>query len=121
MTSNHLTKSTTTAADAKPIKLYSLNDPVEINKLNNSSGDEEENEQEASKSSKRLTRNQVVVLVLLLIYFMIVSCYFSLISPFFTKSAEDRNLGKFHIGVVFGIYQFFILILSPVFGKLVSK
>ena len=67
----------------------------------------------------KLTRNQIIVLCLLSIYFFTVSCYFSLVAPFFPGQAKDRGLNQTQIGVIFSIYQAFLFIGAPLFGKYV--
>ncbi|RWS22414.1 MFS-type transporter SLC18B1-like protein [Leptotrombidium deliense] len=63
-------------------------------------------------------------------YFMFFSlCYgnfwasacVSLQAPFFPEKAEQKGVSSTIYGLIFGIYEFAILITAPIFGKLVNK
>jgi cyanate permease len=81
--------------------------------------DNEENT--AAKSpSTRLTRHQLVATILLLLYFFLSSAYYSLFAPFFPAEAVKKGINQTQVGMIFGVLQLVLLILSPYFGKYVT-
>ena len=67
-----------------------------------------------------LNRSQLITLILLSIYFLLTSCYYSLFAPFFPGEALRKGISQTQVGFIFGIFQFVLLILSPIFGKYMS-
>ncbi len=47
------------------------------------------------------------------------SCYmyYSLLSPFYPGIATEKGMSTIEIGIIFSVYSFMNLILSPFFGK----
>lgn len=54
-------------------------------------------------------------------YFLLGSAYYSLFAPFFPAESIKKGLSQTQVGIIFGVYQFVLLVLSPVFGKYVNK
>ncbi|CAK9290110.1 unnamed protein product [Gordionus sp. m RMFG-2023] len=55
------------------------------------------------------------MIILCLIEFFVSIC-FSIISPFFPKEAEKKNVPQFWIGTIFGVFQGVQFIMSPILG-----
>ena len=66
-----------------------------------------------------ITRTQLVVITMLSLYFFITWTDYALFAPFYPGSALKKGLNKTQIGLVFGVFQFSLLIFSPFFGKYV--
>ena len=64
-----------------------------------------------------LNRSQLIALVLLSLYFFLTSCYYSLFAPFLPGEAIKKGISQTQVGIIFGIFQFVLLVLSPIFGK----
>ena len=68
-----------------------------------------------------MTRPQFRTIMLLSTYYIISSSYYSLLAPFFPAEAQKKGLTETQIGIIFGLFELVLLILSPIFGKYVSK
>lgn len=66
-----------------------------------------------------ISKPQFVIIVLLSTHFFLTSSYYSLFAPFFPSEALKKGISQTQIGIIFGIFEFVILVLSPVFGKYV--
>ena len=64
-----------------------------------------------------LNRSQLIALILLSMYFFLTSCYYSLFAPFLPGEAIRKGISQTQVGIIFGIFQFVLLVLSPIFGK----
>ena len=69
--------------------------------------------------SLNLTKSQLKTIILLIFYFFLSSAYYSLLAPFFPSEAIKKGISQTQVGFIFGIFEFVILILSPIFGKYV--
>jgi len=65
----------------------------------------------------KMTRSQLSAVSMLSIYFFLTWSYFSLFTPFFPGEALKKEQNRSQIGIIFGILQLVLLILSPFFGK----
>lgn len=68
----------------------------------------------------KMTRSQLTAVTMLSIYFFLTWSYFSLFTPFFPGEALKKGQNGSQIGIIFGILQLVLLILSPFFGKYVT-
>lgn len=68
-----------------------------------------------------MTKPQLITVVILSLSFFFNWAYFSLFVPFFPKEALKKGMDPSKIGIIFGIFQFVLLICSPIFGKYVIK
>lgn len=64
-----------------------------------------------------MTRSQFTIISLLSVYYLLSSSYYSLLAPFLPSVALHKGVSQTQVGIIFGIYQLVILILSPIFGK----
>ena len=67
-----------------------------------------------------MTKGQFLAVSMLSIYFFLTWSYFSLFTPFFPAEALKKDQNRSKIGMIFGVLQLVLLILSPFFGKYVS-
>lgn len=67
----------------------------------------------------RLTRPQLLTSIFLSLYFFLSSCAYSLMSPFFPSESTKKGMSQTQIGIIFGVFQLVLLVLSPIFGKYV--
>ncbi len=68
-----------------------------------------------------MTSSQLISASMLSIYFFLTWAYFSLFTPFFPGEALKKGQNRSQIGIIFGMLQLVLLVLSPFFGKYVSK
>ncbi|XP_013773594.2 MFS-type transporter SLC18B1-like [Limulus polyphemus] len=68
---------------------------------------------------KRNRRQWLVLIMLAFGNFCIASCV-SLQAPFFPKEAEMKGATPTQYGLVFGVFQLTVFIISPVYGKLMA-
>lgn len=90
----------------------------------NSSLNEEIDEQDKfSLCGKKfnLTKKQFITITLLSTFFLLASSYYSLLAPFLPSEALKKNVSQTKVGIIFGIFELVIILLSPIFGKYVSK
>ena len=74
-----------------------------------------------SKRQLHLTRRQYwIAASLVYAQFWIAACV-SLQAPFFPKEAEMKGVTPTEYGLTFGVYELTILVMSPFFGRLVTK
>ncbi len=66
-----------------------------------------------------ITKSQFHIVVYLSVYTFLTYAYYSLFSPFYPGIATEKGMSDTEIGIIFGVYPFVILILSPFFGKYV--
>jgi hypothetical protein len=66
-----------------------------------------------------LTKAQLTTTVLLVVYFFLSSAYYSLFAPFFPAESVKKGISQTQVGIIFGVFEFVLLVLSPVFGKYV--
>ena len=64
-----------------------------------------------------ITKSQLHIVVYLSTYTFLSYAYYSIFSPFYPGIATEKGMSETEIGVIFGVYSFMILILSPFFGK----
>ncbi|RNA42714.1 MFS-type transporter SLC18B1 [Brachionus plicatilis] len=65
----------------------------------------------------QMNKTQFITIVLLMGYFFLSAAYYSLFAPFFPSEAINKHLSKTQIGIIFGMFELVIFILSPYFGK----
>lgn len=68
-----------------------------------------------------ITRQQLSAVVLLSLFFFLTSSFYSIFAPFYPGVATKKGMSETQIGIIFGIFQFTLLVLSPIFGKYVSE
>ena len=66
-----------------------------------------------------MTKSQLISIILLSLAFFLNWAYFSLFAPFFPVEAIKKQMNSTQIGIIFGVFQLVLLILSPIFGKYV--
>ena len=66
-----------------------------------------------------MTKSQFITIVLLSTYYIISSSYYSLLAPFLPAEALKKGITETQIGIIFGIFELVLLVLSPIFGKYV--
>lgn len=76
-------------------------------------------DQKSSELEKRtnLSKSQIITIVLLSFFFFLTSSYYSLLAPFLPQEAIKKGMSQTQIGIIFGVYQLILLVLSPIFGK----
>ncbi len=67
-----------------------------------------------------ITKEQLVASIILSLNFFFNWAYYSLFAPFFPEVAISKGMSASEIGIIFGAFQFVLLICSPIFGKYVS-
>lgn len=67
-----------------------------------------------------ITKGQFLAVSMLSTYFFLTWSYFSLFTPFFPAEALKKDQNRSKIGMIFGVLQLVLLMLSPFFGKYVS-
>ncbi len=67
-----------------------------------------------------MTWSQFTSASMLSVYFFLTWAYFSLFTPFFPGEALKKGQNRSQIGIIFGMLQLVLLLLSPIFGKYVS-
>ena len=65
------------------------------------------------------TKSQLIAIVLLSLFFFLTSSFYSIFAPFYPGVATQKGMSETQIGVIFGSFQFVLLVLSPIFGKYV--
>lgn len=65
------------------------------------------------------TKSQLIAIVLLSLFFFLTSSFYSIFAPFYPGVATKKEMSETQIGVIFGSFQFVLLVLSPFFGKYV--
>jgi hypothetical protein len=90
--------------------------------LNNNNNNSNQTYSNVSLCGKdlNLTKSQLTTTVLLSLYFFLSSAFYSLLAPFFPAESLRKGISQTQVGLIFGIFEFVILILSPVFGKYVN-
>jgi len=68
-----------------------------------------------------ITKSQLITLVLLCSNFLISSACYSLLAPFFPLVALQKEISKTQVGIIFGVFELVLLVLSPIFGKYVNE
>ena len=68
-----------------------------------------------------ITKSQLIAIILLSLFFFLTSSFYSIFAPFYPLEASKKGMNQTQIGIIFGIFQFTLLVLSPVFGKYVIK
>ncbi len=66
-----------------------------------------------------ITRPQMYAIILLSLFFFLTSSFYSIFAPFYPGVATAKGMSETQIGIIFGIFQFTLLVLSPIFGKYV--
>ena len=92
------------------------------NGLSNDSHDSDLNREKTlviCGKSLNMTKSQFITIVLLSTYYIISSSYYSLLAPFLPAEALKKGLNETQIGIIFGIFELVLLVLSPIFGKYV--
>lgn len=64
-----------------------------------------------------MTNNQMIAVVLLSLFFFLSQSFYSIFAPFYPGVAVKKEMSKTQIGLIFGVFQFTLLVLSPIFGK----
>ena len=67
-----------------------------------------------------INRSQMIAVILLSLFFFLTSSFYSIFAPFYPKVATNKGMSETQIGIIFGVFQFGLLILCPIFGKYVS-
>lgn len=67
-----------------------------------------------------ITRTQLIAISLLSLFYFISSSYYSLFAPFLPEQALKKDISLTQVGFIFGVFEFVLLILSPIFGKYVN-
>lgn len=67
------------------------------------------------------TKSQLIAIVLLSLFFFLTSSFYSIFAPFYPGVATKKEMSETQIGVIFGSFQFVLLVLSPFFGKYVTN
>ncbi|CAI5456359.1 unnamed protein product [Caenorhabditis angaria] len=93
--------------------------------------DEEESGSEVSHSSSQISSafklyrsmsyREIVTLIMLCLANLCSTVAFSCIAPFYPTEANEKNLTETEIGIVFGVFEFTMFIVSPIFGKYIIK
>lgn len=68
-----------------------------------------------------ITKPQLITLVLLCSNFLVSSACYSLLAPFFPLVALEKAISKTQVGIIFGVFELVLLVLSPIFGKYVNE
>jgi hypothetical protein len=66
-----------------------------------------------------VTRKQFTVVSLLSIFYLLSNAYYSLLAPFFPSESLKKGISQTQVGMIFGVYELVVLVLSPIFGKYV--
>lgn len=66
-----------------------------------------------------VTRKQFTVVSLLSIFYLLSNAYYSLLAPFFPSESMKKGISQTQVGMIFGVYELVVLVLSPIFGKYV--
>jgi hypothetical protein len=101
-----------------------INDDIEIDlNHNNQNGDDGRQEENLVICGRNLnvTSSQLITIALLTTYFLLTSCYYSLLAPFLPGEAVKKGLSKTQVGFIFSIFEVVLLFLTPFFGKYVNK
>lgn len=64
-----------------------------------------------------ITKSQLIAVILLSLFFFLTSSFYSIFAPFYPGVATKKGMSQSQIGIIFGIFQFVLLVLSPIFGK----
>jgi hypothetical protein len=67
----------------------------------------------------KMSRTQFVTVSLIFVNIFLGSAYYSLFEPFMPGEAIKKGISQTQVGIIFGVYQFVMLVLSPIFGKYV--
>ncbi|KAH9513777.1 hypothetical protein Btru_042116 [Bulinus truncatus] len=70
---------------------------------------------------RQLTRRNKLVLVLLALSNFFTGCGFSLLAPFFPQEAEKKGVSTTVTGLIFSMFQFVILVTSPIYGNFLTR
>jgi len=70
---------------------------------------------------RSFTRSQWLTLATQNILIFCSTMAYSLLSPFFPDEADKKDASPFMVGLIFGIYELVIFILSPIYGMTVSS
>lgn len=82
--------------------------------------DKEANTDETStKTNSRLTRRQIFVLVSLIYNQFWGACCYSIQAPFFPEEAKSKGATSTEYGMVFSVFELMIIVMSPVFGRMI--
>ena len=66
-----------------------------------------------------ITRKQFTVVSLLSMFYLLSNAYYSRLAPFFPSESLKKGINQTQIGIIFGVYELVVLVLSPIFGKYV--
>ncbi|XP_023209760.1 MFS-type transporter SLC18B1-like [Centruroides sculpturatus] len=85
--------------------------------------DEEKSEkhEKGKKSSTKFTGLQKLIILCLCLVNFTSFLSMSIIAPFFPKEAEMKGMRESVSGIIFSVYALVLMVMSPIFGKLVSK
>ncbi len=67
-----------------------------------------------------VSKPQMYAIILLSLFFFLTSSFYSIFAPFYPGVATAKGMSQTQIGIIFGIFQLTLLVLSPVFGKYVT-
>jgi hypothetical protein len=120
LTSIHLLKDESTS--------HSLNIKTDLDQDESQSSNEQQQQQQEIPEDNiiifgrniNMSRTQLVTVSLITINFFLCSAYYSLFSPFMPGEAIQKGISQTQVGIIFGVYQLVLLILSPIFGKYVT-
>ena len=90
--------------------------------INSSLNEEIDEKDKFSLCGKKfnLTKKQFITITLLSTFYLLASSYYSLLAPFLPSEALKKNVSQTKVGIIFGIFELVIILLSPIFGKYVS-
>jgi uncharacterized protein YhhL (DUF1145 family) len=98
----------------------SENQPLLKNEDKTENEIDEIGDEPTTKKPSRLTKIQLMILFILIFDAFMGAAYYLLLAPFFPAEAIKKGISQTQVGIIFGVFEFIILILSPVFGKYVS-
>uniref|UniRef100_A0A1I7T8U7 MFS domain-containing protein n=1 Tax=Caenorhabditis tropicalis TaxID=1561998 RepID=A0A1I7T8U7_9PELO len=73
------------------------------------------------KTVSSLSSRQILTISMLSLANLCSTVAFSCIAPFYPSEAKLKNLSETQTGIVFGIFEFTMFVISPLFGKYIIK
>lgn len=75
---------------------------------------------DAASSFSKLTLRQWAIIGMLACANFFSTIAFSCIAPFFPGEAQKKDLSTTEVGIIFGVFELVMLVVSPLLGKYVS-
>ena len=63
-----------------------------------------------------ITQSQLITSVLLASFYFLTSCFYAMFSPFFPSESIKKDINQTQVGMIFGVFEFVLLILLKFFN-----